>query len=144
MSCCCCRCWQWCLWRLLRRCTALAERKVGCWSYLELGTNGTYDDRIQAYAAGVLEAEVTRPYIYVHWMNTLFHCCGSFKCQTAYCDKLKNYIETNLKWIEENLAEIPLADKDNKAYWHQKLDDSGEDAVPGSLAVCLQAPISLP
>ncbi|XP_051888321.1 putative phospholipase B-like 2 [Pristis pectinata] len=92
--------------------------KTTGWSYLELTTNGTYDDSIQAYAAGVVEAEVTRPYIYMHWMNTLFRYCGPFKYQTAYCDKLKNYIETNLAWVEENLAEIPLAN-DNKAYWHQ-------------------------
>ncbi|XP_059844261.1 putative phospholipase B-like 2 [Hypanus sabinus] len=93
--------------------------KTTGWSYLELGTNGTYDDKVQAYAAGVVEADVTRPYIYKHWMNTLYNYCGSFKYQTTYCDKLKNYIETNLKWIGENLAEISLADKENKAYWHQ-------------------------
>ncbi|XP_072352395.1 putative phospholipase B-like 2 isoform X1 [Scyliorhinus torazame] len=84
------------------------------WSYLELSTNGTYNDSIQAYAAGVVEAAVTKQYIYMHWMNTLFHYCGPFKYQTAYCEKLKNYIETNLAWIEDQLARVG-----DEAYWHQ-------------------------
>ncbi|XP_078410184.1 putative phospholipase B-like 2 [Cetorhinus maximus] len=84
------------------------------WSYLELTTNGTYNDSLQAYAAGVVEAAVTKPYIYMHWMNTLFHYCGPFKYQTAYCEKLKNYIETNLAWIEDQLARVG-----DEAYWHQ-------------------------
>ncbi|XP_067911223.1 putative phospholipase B-like 2 isoform X2 [Heterodontus francisci] len=85
-----------------------------CWSYLDLTTNGTYNDSIQAYAAGVVEAAVTKSYIYMHWMNTISHYCGPFKYQTAYCEKLKNYIETNLAWIEDQLASYG-----DEAYWHQ-------------------------
>ncbi|XP_067861820.1 putative phospholipase B-like 2 [Heptranchias perlo] len=88
--------------------------KTTGWSYLELTTNGTYNDSIQAYAAGVVEAAVTQPYIYMHWMNTMFRYCGPFKYQTAYCEKLKNYIETNLAWIEDQMA-----NNGDEAYWHQ-------------------------
>ncbi|XP_072443457.1 putative phospholipase B-like 2 [Chiloscyllium punctatum] len=87
--------------------------KSSGWSYLELTTNGSYSDNLQAYAAGVVEAAVTQQYIYKHWMNTLSHYCGP-KYLTAYCEKLKNYIESNLAWIEDQI------DKDgHKAYWHQ-------------------------
>lgn len=92
--------------------------KTTGWAYLELTTNGTYNDSIQAYAAGIVEAEITRPYIYMHWMNTLYGYCEPLKYQTAYCEKLKTYIESNLAWMEEILAQQPT-DGDTDPYWYQ-------------------------
>lgn len=37
------------------------------WSQLEIETQATYPDRIQAYAAGILEGALTWSYIHSHW-----------------------------------------------------------------------------
>uniref|UniRef100_A0A4W3IB51 Phospholipase B-like n=1 Tax=Callorhinchus milii TaxID=7868 RepID=A0A4W3IB51_CALMI len=103
------------------------------WSFLEIGTNGKYNDSIQAYAAGVVEAAVTQPLIYMHWMNTMFNYCGPFKYKTKYCEKLRNYIETNLAWMERQMVKA----KEDE-YWYQirltllqlqGLEDSYNDRV---------------
>uniref|UniRef100_A0A8C5LVM0 Phospholipase B-like n=1 Tax=Leptobrachium leishanense TaxID=445787 RepID=A0A8C5LVM0_9ANUR len=84
------------------------------WAILELSTNASYNDSIQAYAAGVAEAAVTRRLIYMHWMNTLMGYCGPFKYETAYCERLRNYLQANLAWMQQQMekAEDPV-------YWHQ-------------------------
>ncbi|MCI4378040.1 hypothetical protein PGIGA_G00211250 [Pangasianodon gigas] len=82
------------------------------WSYLEVVTNGKYNDTLQAYAAGIVEGAVTSQLIYKHWMNTLMGYCGPY--DQGYCQRLKEYITTNLRWVEEQIktaAESP--------YWHQ-------------------------
>ncbi|XP_062861897.1 putative phospholipase B-like 2 [Trichomycterus rosablanca] len=84
------------------------------WSYLEVITNGRYNDTLQAYGAGVVEAAVTSQLIYKHWMNTLMGYCGPFKYDAGFCQRLKEYITTNLQWVSEQIekaAESP--------YWHQ-------------------------
>ncbi|XP_064424063.1 putative phospholipase B-like 2 isoform X2 [Latimeria chalumnae] len=88
-------------------------QKTG-WSYLEVVTNGRYNDSVQAYAAGVVEAAVTQQLIYMHWMNTMVGYCGPFKYEKNYCDRLKSYIATNLAWMEEQIE----AGEDQE-YWHQ-------------------------
>ena len=45
--------------RLLFRLTSLMCRFVVSWSYLEVTTSHRYNDSIQAYAAGAVEAAVT-------------------------------------------------------------------------------------
>ncbi|XP_043861009.1 putative phospholipase B-like 2 [Dromiciops gliroides] len=84
------------------------------WAFLDLATNGQYSDALQAYAAGVVEAAVSAELIYMHWMNTVVDYCGPFKYETVYCEKLKNYIELNLAWMQKQIA----SGKDSE-YWHQ-------------------------
>ncbi|XP_063000420.1 putative phospholipase B-like 2 [Elgaria multicarinata webbii] len=88
-------------------------RETG-WASLELTTNEKYNDSIQAYAAGLAEAAVSDQLIYMHWMNIMVGYCGPFKYQTDYCQKLKNYIEINLAWMEEQIE----GGKDSE-YWYQ-------------------------
>ncbi|XP_039188557.1 putative phospholipase B-like 2 [Crotalus tigris] len=85
------------------------------WAALELTTNEKYNDSIQAYAAGVAEATVSAQLVYMHWMNTMVSYCGPFTYQTNYCQKLKNYLEANLNWMEEQIEEAGM----DSVYWYQ-------------------------
>ncbi|XP_061674338.1 putative phospholipase B-like 2 [Syngnathoides biaculeatus] len=84
------------------------------WSFLEVTTSSQYNDSIQAYAAGAVEAAVTTQLIYKHWMNTLVGYCGPFSRDSGYCDRLKNFITINLQWIQEQIEKEP-----NSPYWYQ-------------------------
>ncbi|XP_068095783.1 putative phospholipase B-like 2 [Hyperolius riggenbachi] len=84
------------------------------WAVLELKTNDKYNDSIQAYAAGVAEAAVSQRLIYMHWMNTMVGYCGPYKYETPYCERLRNYLEENLAWMQEQIAL-----NEDQDYWHQ-------------------------
>ncbi|XP_055775925.1 putative phospholipase B-like 2 isoform X3 [Salvelinus fontinalis] len=84
------------------------------WSYLEVTTSGRYNDSIQAYAAGAVEAAVSSELIYKHWMNTLMGYCGPFTFESGFCHRLKDYITTNLQWVRQQIEEHPHC-----PYWHQ-------------------------
>ncbi|KAK9970023.1 hypothetical protein ABG768_028162 [Culter alburnus] len=84
------------------------------WAYLEVSTSTAYNDSLQAYAAGLVEAQVTSQLIYQHWMNTLMGYCGPFARDVGYCERLKDYISTNLQWLAQQMdahTDCP--------YWHQ-------------------------
>ncbi|XP_040272557.1 putative phospholipase B-like 2 isoform X2 [Bufo bufo] len=84
------------------------------WAILELESNAKYNDSIQAYAAGMAEAAVTQRLIYMHWMNTMVGYCGPYKYQTPYCERLKNYLEANLAWMQEQIET-----EQDQDYWQQ-------------------------
>lgn len=84
------------------------------WSFLEVTTSGRYNDSVQAYSAGAVEAALTSELIYKHWINTLMNYCGPFTFESGYCQRLKSYISTNLQWVTEQIKEQP-----NSPYWHQ-------------------------
>ncbi|NXE38537.1 PLBLB protein, partial [Ptilorrhoa leucosticta] len=84
------------------------------WAFLEVATNASYNDSLQAYAAGLAEAAVTEQLMYMHWMNTMVGYCGPFKYESEYCQKLRNYLEANLAWMEEQMAK-----GQDLEYWHQ-------------------------
>ncbi|XP_061762436.1 putative phospholipase B-like 2 [Nerophis ophidion] len=84
------------------------------WSALDVTTSNQYNDSIQAYAAGAVEAAVTSELIYKHWMNTLMGYCGPFSRDAGYCDRLKTFITINLQWVQEQIEQQP-----NSPYWYQ-------------------------
>ncbi|XP_041742202.1 putative phospholipase B-like 2 [Coregonus clupeaformis] len=84
------------------------------WTYLEVTTSGRYNDSIQAYAAGAVEAAGTSQLIYKHWMNTLMGYCGPFTFESGFCQRLKDYITSNLQWVRQQIEEHPHC-----PYWHQ-------------------------
>nr|XP_004668482.2 putative phospholipase B-like 2 [Jaculus jaculus] len=90
-----------------------AIRETG-WAFLDLGTNGSYNDSLQAYTAGVVEASVSEELIYMHWMNSMVNYCGPFEYEVSYCERLKNFLEANLAWMQR---EMEL--NQDSAYWHQ-------------------------
>ncbi|POI30540.1 hypothetical protein CIB84_005710 [Bambusicola thoracicus] len=84
------------------------------WAFLEVSANASFNDSLQAYAAGLAEAAVTEQLIYMHWMNTAVGYCGPFRYETQYCRRLRGYLEANLAWMEEQMAS-----GHDRAYWHQ-------------------------
>ncbi|XP_074494182.1 putative phospholipase B-like 2 [Sebastes fasciatus] len=88
--------------------------KTSGWSFLEVTTSSQYNDSFQAYAAGAVEAAVTSQLMYKHWMNTLMGYCGPFASESAYCQRLKAFIATNLQWLQEQIEKQP-----SSPYWHQ-------------------------
>ncbi|XP_010181268.1 PREDICTED: putative phospholipase B-like 2, partial [Mesitornis unicolor] len=84
------------------------------WAFLEVATNASYNDTLQAYAAGLAEAAVSEQLMYMHWMNTMVGYCGPFKYESEYCEKLRDYLEANLGWMEEQMAT-----GEDPEYWHQ-------------------------
>ncbi|KAJ7423706.1 putative phospholipase B-like 2 [Willisornis vidua] len=84
------------------------------WAFLEVATNASYNDSLQAYAAGLAEAAVTEQLMYMHWMNTMVGYCGPFKYESEYCQKLRDYLEANLGWMEEQMGK-----GQDPEYWHQ-------------------------
>lgn len=52
--------------------------------------------------------------MYMHWMNTMVGYCGPFKYESEYCQKLRDYLEANLAWMEEQMAK-----GQDTEYWHQ-------------------------
>ncbi|XP_051762699.1 putative phospholipase B-like 2 [Ctenopharyngodon idella] len=84
------------------------------WAYLEVSTSAAYNDSLQAYAAGLVEAAVSSQLIYQHWMNTLMGYCGPFARDVGYCERLKDYISTNLQWLTQQMDTHT-----DSPYWHQ-------------------------
>ncbi|XP_062310683.1 putative phospholipase B-like 2 [Osmerus eperlanus] len=84
------------------------------WAFLEVTTSERYNDSIQAYSAGAVEAALTSQLIYKHWMNTLMNYCGPFTFHSGYCHRLKSYISTNLQWVTDQIDKDP-----ESPYWHQ-------------------------
>ncbi|KAM7019025.1 putative phospholipase B-like 2 [Tautogolabrus adspersus] len=88
--------------------------KTSGWSFLEVTTSSQYNDSLQAYAAGAVEAALTSQLIYKHWMNTLMGYCGPFTTQAGYCERLKAFIVTNMQWVQEQIEKQP-----SSPYWYQ-------------------------
>lgn len=82
------------------------------WAYLDVTTNASYPDEVQAYAAGLAEGYLTKDLIYMHWMNTVDGYCNN---ETAYCARLTQYLKTNMAWMKQQI--IKNGQKD--PYWHQ-------------------------
>lgn len=83
------------------------------WNYLEVRTNASYPDDVQAYGAGLAEAELTRDLVVLQWKNTVSGYCqwqGS-----KMCARLRRFIEVNNKYVEEMVVGL----RDIDPYWHQ-------------------------
>ena len=50
----------------------------------------------------------------MYWMNTVVNYCGPFEYEVGYCERLKNFLEANLEWMQK---EMEL--NNGSAYWHQ-------------------------
>ncbi|XP_075023385.1 putative phospholipase B-like 2 isoform X5 [Calonectris borealis] len=96
------------------------------WAFLEVATNASYSDSLQAYAAGLAEAAVSEQLMYMHWMNTVVGYCGPFKYESEYCEKLRSYLEANLGWMEEQMGK-----GEDPEYWHQPAAVGGRPGGPG-------------
>ncbi|XP_049267446.1 putative phospholipase B-like 2, partial [Rhipicephalus sanguineus] len=68
------------------------------WSYLQVESNERVPDDIQAYAAGALEAHLTRRRLQQHWTNLFADYCEN---QAEYCRKLEQFFLQNIKYTLE-------------------------------------------
>ncbi|KAH6925052.1 hypothetical protein HPB50_000212 [Hyalomma asiaticum] len=68
------------------------------WSRLQIESNGHVQDDLQAYAAGVLEANLTRQVMEYQWTNLFGMYCEN---QTTYCHKLTRFLTENVKYTQE-------------------------------------------
>ncbi|KAF0308873.1 putative phospholipase B-like 2 [Amphibalanus amphitrite] len=83
------------------------------WDFLEVETNGDYPDNDQAYAAGLVEAYLTKDLVVMHWNNTVSGYC-QWQGQEM-CDKLNDYVATNEQWVNSMVEQNAASDP----YWHQ-------------------------
>ncbi|XP_037567444.2 putative phospholipase B-like 2 [Dermacentor silvarum] len=117
------------------------------WSYLQIESNPHVDDEKQAYAAGALEAYLTRQLMENQWANLLSPYCDN---QTEYCSRLEDFLTKNLVYTRKqqhkfkysdpfwNMAHLIMRQLSglNDAFENETLDFTHElDTVTRSLVV---------
>ncbi|XP_065305161.2 putative phospholipase B-like 2 [Dermacentor albipictus] len=81
------------------------------WSYLQVESNPYVPDELQAYAAGALEAYLTRQLMENQWENLFSRYCEN---QTHYCSRLDRFIAKNLAYSREQEHRFMYSDP----YWN--------------------------
>lgn len=81
------------------------------WGYLEIESNFNVTDDVQAYAAGALEAHLTRQLMENQWENMFAHYCDN---QTEFCAKLNGFLQKNLDYSRRQEAQLRNTDP----YWN--------------------------
>ena len=81
------------------------------WSILEVHTNSSFPDNVQASAAGMSEGSLTGELMHKAYQNTLAGYCES---DIDFCKKLGKFLGENLKWISVQIANNP-----EDRYWYQ-------------------------
>lgn len=83
------------------------------WSLLEVETDGSYPDEIQAYAAGVVEGALTWYLIHIHLENTIRAKCEDHPLEKQ-CDKLRDALDKSA-----NIWKSYAAERRNDPFWNQ-------------------------
>ncbi|XP_037498950.1 putative phospholipase B-like 2 [Rhipicephalus sanguineus] len=81
------------------------------WAYLEVESSPNATDEVQAYAAGALEAYLTRYLMEAQWENMFAHYCDN---QTKFCAKLYDFLQKNLEYSYHNEKRLRASDP----YWN--------------------------
>ncbi|XP_049273675.1 putative phospholipase B-like 2 [Rhipicephalus sanguineus] len=81
------------------------------WSYLQIESSPYVHDELQAYAAGALEAYLTRRLMENQWENLFSRYCEN---QTEYCSRLDDFIIKNLEYSREQEHRFMYSDP----YWN--------------------------
>ncbi|XP_034481084.1 putative phospholipase B-like lamina ancestor [Drosophila innubila] len=85
------------------------------WAQIEVETQRSYPDWVQAYAAGKLEGTLTWKNIYNQWANTISSSCERDESSQKFCDWLRELLTRNY----EHLKEQAEANAEHDHYWHQ-------------------------
>lgn len=85
------------------------------WSQLELESQPEFPDKIQAFAAGMLEGALSWHNIYLHWSNTINAVCSRDEQTLEFCDWLRKVITTNVETVKK-MADMKSA---HDHYWYQ-------------------------
>ncbi|CAH0715655.1 unnamed protein product, partial [Brenthis ino] len=83
------------------------------WSLLEIETDGSYPDEIQAYAAGIVEGALTWYLIHTHLENTIRAKCEDQPLEKQ-CDKLRDALDKSANIHKTYAAERSASDP----FWH--------------------------
>lgn len=85
------------------------------WAQLEIETQRSYPDSVQAISAGMLEGSLTWNSIYNQWLNTIGSACDKDENAQNFCTWLRDRLSENYVAIKERA----LAEADHDQYWHQ-------------------------
>ncbi|TDG52711.1 hypothetical protein AWZ03_000944 [Drosophila navojoa] len=85
------------------------------WAQIEVETQRSYPDWVQAYAAGILEGSLTWKNIYNQWINTISSSCERDESSEKFCEWLRELVTRNYEHLKEQAA--VKAEHDH--YWHQ-------------------------
>ncbi|KAF8778477.1 putative phospholipase B-like 2 like protein [Argiope bruennichi] len=81
------------------------------WSYLQIKSNKSFPDPVQAYAAGLVEGFLTADLLEKHWYNVIADYCTN---DEAFCHRLQDFLQKNLDFINKNIE----AKRNYDSYWH--------------------------
>ncbi|XP_026492159.1 putative phospholipase B-like lamina ancestor [Vanessa tameamea] len=90
-----------------------ADIETTGWSLLEVETDGSYPDEIQAYAAGIVEGALTWYLIHMHLENTIRAKCEDQPLEKQ-CDKLRDALDKSANIWKTQAAERSSSDP----FWH--------------------------
>nr|XP_054928986.1 putative phospholipase B-like 2 [Dermacentor andersoni] len=85
--------------------------KESGWSYLQVESNERVPDELQAYAAGTLEAHLTRERMEQHWTNLFSGYCDN---QAEYCRRLEDFSMQNIEYTRKQQHER----RDSDPFWN--------------------------
>ncbi|XP_037933302.1 putative phospholipase B-like lamina ancestor [Teleopsis dalmanni] len=85
------------------------------WAQLEVETQRSYPDWVQAYAAGILEGSLTWNNIYNQWRNTIQSSCDRDEDSQNFCTWLRDLTSAN--FVKQKELASKLGENDH--YWHQ-------------------------
>ncbi|XP_055841265.1 putative phospholipase B-like lamina ancestor [Episyrphus balteatus] len=85
------------------------------WAQLEIETQRSYPDWVQAYGAGILEGSLTWNNIYNQWLNTIGSACDKDENAQNFCTWLRDTLSANYLATKKRA----LARADHDQYWHQ-------------------------
>ncbi|CAK1556364.1 unnamed protein product [Leptosia nina] len=83
------------------------------WSLLEVETNSSYPDEVQAYAAGIVEGALTWYLIHTHLENTIRAKCEDRPIEKQ-CDKLRDALDKSANMWKSYAADRGATDP----FWH--------------------------
>ncbi|CAG2104668.1 unnamed protein product, partial [Medioppia subpectinata] len=82
------------------------------WAQLDVHSNATLNDSLQAYSSGLIEGHLTADLIDFHWNNNIQHYCDN---SSQFCDILFPFIEKNVEFMKTEIKKYAKTDE----YWHQ-------------------------
>ncbi|XP_054734375.1 putative phospholipase B-like lamina ancestor [Anastrepha obliqua] len=85
------------------------------WAQIEVETQRTYPDWVQAFGAGILEGSLTWNNIYNQWKNTIESSCERDEDSQTFCSWLRDLLDENYIRIKETAVQRGEHDH----YWHQ-------------------------
>lgn len=85
------------------------------WAQIEIETQRSFPDWVQAYGAGIIEGSLTWKQVYHQWLNTIQSSCERDEEAQNFCTWLRDLLTENYVKIKENA----ILKQETDHYWHQ-------------------------